>query len=74
MSICREVRGDEKPPLLARIGRSIPVGAIGIVLLMLGGLRPIQTTVIVGGCPLFFVSTMMTLSFIKGAKVHWKGK
>ena len=48
--------------------------AFGIVLLALGGLKPIQTAIIAGGCPLFFVNIMVTLSFIKDAKVHWKDK
>lgn len=53
MSTCREVRDGEEPPLLVRIGWSILVGIIGIVLLALGGLKPIQTAIIAGGCPLF---------------------
>ena len=39
----------EEPPLLVRIGWSILVGIIGIVLLALGGLKPIQTAIIAGG-------------------------
>ncbi len=35
MSTCREVRDGEEPPLLVRIGWSILVGIIGIVLLAL---------------------------------------
>ncbi|MGU0044512.1 BCCT family transporter [Escherichia coli] len=50
MSTCREVRDGEEPPLLVRIGWSILVGIIGIVLLALGGLKPIQTAIIAGGC------------------------
>lgn len=53
-------------------GWSILVGIIGIVLLALGGLKPIQTAIIAGGCPLFFVNIMVTLSFIKDAKQNWK--
>ncbi|EDW8111546.1 L-carnitine/gamma-butyrobetaine antiport BCCT transporter [Salmonella enterica] len=74
MSTCREVRDGEEPPLLVRIGWSVLVGIIGIVLLALGGLKPIQTAIIAGGCPLFFVNIMVTLSFIKDAKTHWKDK
>lgn len=51
MSTCREVRDGEEPPLLVRIGWSVLVGVIGIVLLALGGLKPIQTAIIAGGCP-----------------------
>ena len=72
MSTCREVRDGEEPPLLVRIGWSVLVGIIGIVLLALGGLKPIQTAIIAGGCPLFFVNIMVTLSFIKDAKQNWK--
>ncbi|MGJ3355586.1 L-carnitine/gamma-butyrobetaine antiporter [Providencia sp. Je.9.19] len=72
MSTCRAVKDGEEPPLLIRIGWSVLVGVIGIVLLALGGLKPIQTAIIAGGCPLFFVNIMVTLSFIKDAKVHWK--
>lgn len=72
MSTCREIREGEEPPLLVRIGWSVLVGIIGIVLLALGGLKPIQTAIIAGGCPLFFVNIMVTWSFIKDAKVHWQ--
>ncbi|MFO6485395.1 BCCT family transporter [Escherichia coli] len=50
---------------MVRIGWSILVGIIGIVLLALGGLKPIQTAIIAGGCPLFFVNIMVTLSLLK---------
>ncbi|MFP1463755.1 BCCT family transporter [Escherichia coli] len=69
MSTRREVRDGEEPPLLVRIGWSILVGIIGIVLLALGGEKPIQTAIIAGGCPLF-VNIMVTLSFIKDAKTE----
>ncbi|AFJ48376.1 L-carnitine/gamma-butyrobetaine antiporter [Shimwellia blattae] len=72
MSTCREVKDGAEPPLLVRIGWSVLVGVIGIVLLALGGLKPIQTAIIAGGCPLFFVNIMVTLSFIKDARTHWK--
>lgn len=65
MSTCREVRDGEEPPLLVRIGWSILVGIIGIVLLALGGLKPIQTAIIAGGCPLFFVNIMVTPPLLK---------
>lgn len=53
MSTCRAVKDGDEPPLLVRIGWSVLVGVIGIVLLALGGLKPIQTAIIAGGCPLF---------------------
>lgn len=72
MPTCREVRDSEEPPLLVHIGWSVLVGIIGIVLLALGDLKPIQTAIIVGGCSLFFVSTMVAPSSIKNAKQNWK--
>lgn len=56
-----------------RVGWSILVGIIGIILLALGGLKPIQTAIIAGGCPLFFVNILITISFLKDAKsTYWK--
>ena len=73
MSTCKEANGYEEPPLWVRIGWSVLVGAIGIILLALGGLKPIQTAIIAGGCPLFFVNIMITVSFLKDAKsTYWK--
>lgn len=73
MSTCREVNHDEEPPIWVRVGWSVLVGIIGIILLSLGGLKPIQTAIIAGGCPLFFVNILITVSFLKDAKAtHWK--
>ncbi len=72
MSTCKAVTGYEEPPLWVRLGWSILVGIIGITLLALGGLKPIQTAIIVGGCPLFFVNILILVSFFKDAKeTNW---
>mgnify|MGYP000691650715 CR=1 FL=1 len=60
-----------RPSKSRRRGRHI-LGWLGLALLALGGLKPIQTAIIAGGCPLFFVNIMVTLSFIKDAKQNWK--
>ncbi len=68
MSTCKEASGYSEPPLWVRIGWSVLVGIIGITLLALGGLKPLQTAIIAGGCPLFFVNIMIMVSFFKDAK------
>lgn len=73
MSTCKEASGYQEPPIWVRVGWSVLVGIIGITLLALGGLKPIQTAIIAGGCPLFFVNILITLSFLKDASTtHWK--
>ncbi len=73
MSTCKEASGYDEPPVWVRVGWSVLVGIIGIILLALGGLKPIQTAIIAGGCPLFFVNIMITVSFLKDAKTtYWK--
>ncbi len=54
---------------LVRIGWSM---ALSVLFCGAGGLKPIQTAIIAGGCLLFFVNIMVTLSFIKDAKQNWK--
>ncbi|MCW7754569.1 L-carnitine/gamma-butyrobetaine antiporter [Desulfobotulus sp. H1] len=68
MSTCKEASGYEEPPVWVRVGWSVLVGIIGITLLALGGLRPIQTAIIAGGCPLYFVNIMIIIAFFKDAK------
>ncbi len=68
MSTCKEATGYSEPPLWVRIGWSVLVGVIGVTLLALGGLKPIQTAIIAGGCPLFFVNILILISFFKDAK------
>lgn len=68
MSTCKEASGYDEPPLWVRVGWSVLVGIIGVTLLALGGLKPIQTAIIAGGCPLFFVNILILISFFKDAK------
>lgn len=72
MSTCKDAGGYDEPPVWVRVGWSVLVGVIGIILLALGGLKPIQTAIIAGGCPLFFVNILIIVSFLKDAKAtHW---
>lgn len=68
MSTCKEATGYDEPPLWVRIGWSVLVGIIGVTLLALGGLKPIQTAIIAGGSVLFFVNIVILVSFFKDAK------
>lgn len=68
MSTCKKATGYSEPPLWVRIGWSFLVGIIGVILLSLGGLKPLQTAIIAGGCPLFFVNILIIISFFKDAK------
>lgn len=73
MSTCKDAGGYDEPPVWVRVGWSILVGVIGIILLALGGLKPIQTAIIAGGCPLYFVNIMIIVSFLKDASsTYWK--
>ncbi|CAD7289748.1 L-carnitine/gamma-butyrobetaine antiporter [Campylobacter majalis] len=68
MSTCKEATGYDEPPLWVRIGWSVLVGIIGVTLLALGGLKPIQTAIIAGGSVLFFVNIIILVAFFKDAK------
>lgn len=68
MSTCKEANGYEEPPIWVRVGWSVLVGIIGVTLLALGGLKPIQTAIIAGGCPLYFVNILIIVAFFKDAK------
>ena len=70
MSTCKEATGYDEPPLWVRVGWSLLVGFIGVALLALGGLKPIQTAIIAGGSLLFFVNILILVSFFKDAKQH----
>ena len=73
MSTCKGVDADNEPPVWVRVGWSVLVGVIGIVLLALGGLKPLQTAIIAGGAPLIFVNIMIIISFLKDSrKNNWK--
>ncbi|MCE9787398.1 L-carnitine/gamma-butyrobetaine antiporter [Shewanella chilikensis] len=73
MSTCKGVDADNEPPVWVRVGWSVLVGIIGIVLLALGGLKPLQTAIIAGGAPLVFVNIMIIISFLKDSrKNNWK--
>ena len=70
MSTCQEATGYDEPPLWIRVGWSLLVGVLGITLLALGGLKPLQTAIIAGGAPLAFINILVIWAFLKDAKKH----
>ncbi len=71
MSTCKEATGYEEPPLWVRIGWSILVGIIGLILLALGGLKPLQTQLL-PEVPLWPLSmSWLLLLFSKMQKRGW---
>lgn len=73
MSTCRVSAYDE-PPVWVRIVWSLIVGGMALSLMALGGLSPLLTAIVVGGCLLFFVNIAIAVAFFKEARVdtEWK--
>ena len=77
MAACKNITGYDEPPLYLRVVMSIVVGVLAISLLAVGGLKPIQSAIIGGGCLLVFINAMVYISFLKDAhQTKWleKGK
>ncbi len=74
MSTCKDVSGYDEPPVWVRVMWSLLVGGIALSLMALGGIKPLQTAIIVGGCLLFFVNIVIAVSFFKEASANkeWK--
>ncbi len=74
MSTCKDVGGYDEPPVWVRVIWSLLVGAIALSLMALGGIKPLQTAIVVGGCLLFFVNIAVAWSFFKEARANqnWK--
>lgn len=65
MITTKSLEGDEEPPLWMRIFWSVGIGAISIVLLLIGGIAPAQTVSIVAAVPLSAVVIIMLIAFFK---------
>lgn len=77
MAACKNITGYDEPPLYLRVVMSVVVGVLAISLLAVGGLKPIQSAIIGGGCLLVFINAMVYISFLKDARAtKWleKGK
>lgn len=72
-SICtKELRGDEEPARWNRVFWAFSIGSVAIGLLLVGGLRPVQLSTIVGALPLIPVLLILTFSGLKMLKEDYK--
>ena len=75
MSTCKSESAEAEPPVFIRILWSVIVGVIGISLVAMGSIEPMQTLLIVGGVSLYFVNLMVIWAFFKealGPKGEWR--
>lgn len=68
MAACKNITGYDEPPLFLRVAMSVVVGGLALALLAVGGLKPIQSAIIGGGCLLVIINAMVYISFLKDAK------
>lgn len=68
----KELSGHEEPPKWNRVFWSIMLGIIASVLLLIGGIRPSQTTTIIGSVPMLIIATLVLLSFFKDIRKTWR--
>ncbi|EKN67950.1 choline/carnitine/betaine transport [Schinkia azotoformans MEV2011] len=73
MVTTKEITEDDEPSRVNRIAWSLLLGVLAISLLMLGGLKPLQTASVLGGLPMMIVCIIIPLSFFKEVqKTGWK--
>jgi len=65
--------GETKTPKKFRIFWGLSIGAVSIVLLLIGGLKSIQTASIVAALPLSFVLILICFSMLKSLREEVKG-
>lgn len=68
MVTTKEITEDDEPSRLNRVVWSLLLGALAISLLLLGGLKPLQTASVVGGLPMMIVCIIIPISFFREVK------
>ena len=68
MVASKDVKEGQEPPRWHRMLWAFTLTFIGIALLAMGGLKPIQTICVVSSFPLLFVITLSVISFLKWLK------
>ncbi|MEA1960887.1 MAG: L-carnitine/gamma-butyrobetaine antiporter [Bacillota bacterium] len=72
MVTTKEITENDEPSRLNRVVWAILLGLLAISLLMLGGLKPLQTAAVVGGLPMMVVCIIIPISFFKEVnKTGW---
>jgi L-carnitine/gamma-butyrobetaine antiporter len=74
MVTTRELSGQEEPPKWNRIFWSIALGIVAIALAYIGGIRPAQTTTVIGSLPMLIVATLVLAAFFKDIRQTWSSK
>ncbi|MGQ7846914.1 BCCT family transporter [Granulosicoccus sp. 3-233] len=67
----RKLSGYQEPKRVIRIVWALILAAVGIVLIQLGGLKPVQTSTIVVALPLIPVLVILTLSLLRWLKADF---
>lgn len=68
MVTTKEISEDDEPSRLNRVVWALVLGTLAISLLMLGGLKPLQTASVLGGLPMMIVCIVIPISFFNEVK------
>ncbi len=71
MVTTKNLSGFAEPPRWIKIFWSLALGLIASTLLLIGGIRPSQTTTIIGSIPMVIIATMVMVSFFKEIREGW---
>ncbi|ABO49111.1 choline/carnitine/betaine transporter [Desulforamulus reducens MI-1] len=71
MVTTKEITENDEPSRLNRVVWALLLGSLAISLLMLGGLKPLQTASVLGGLPMMIVCIIIPISFFKEVKNGW---
>ncbi|NLI91331.1 MAG: L-carnitine/gamma-butyrobetaine antiport BCCT transporter [Peptococcaceae bacterium] len=68
MVTTKEITENDEPSRLNRVVWALLLGVLAISLLLLGGLKPLQTSAVVGGLPMMIVCIIIPISFFREVK------
>ncbi|MPN36252.1 L-carnitine/gamma-butyrobetaine antiporter [bioreactor metagenome] len=72
MVTTKGITENDEPSRLNRVVWAVLLGTLAISLLMLGGLKPLQTASVLGGLPMMIVCIIIPISFFKEVnKTGW---
>lgn len=72
MVTTKEITENDEPSRLNRVVWALLLGVLAISLLLLGGLKPLQTSAVVGGLPMMIVCIIIPISFFKEVRAGWR--
>ena len=71
MVTTKNLSGFAEPPSWIKLFWAFALGIIVIMLLLIGGIRPFQTTTIIGSLPLVVIASMVLISFFMEIRKGW---